>query len=756
MPENPEKASKQESRKPDGNAKHHLRRYRRERRQFKSLLLANPNYFGNLKASPFEPVLQIQGNTRYEEIGCVGFQPQFDRLEAVVFVNQPTGYGGDVCSAGTPEYVRFYLSWDGGTTWVDQGVSSFTAFNIPETDHCRLEYAVSREINPPKKKFCSVANIVLARAILSWNVEPPPNDPSFTPVWGNVHDTRIMVDPFQLKIPIDDFLLAAGVELSPELAAQVDVAQEMPLAAPKKLSLGELESLYQDTNVEPHRFALAEVHKLLSQPGATLLAPGSKAAFEDFGFDLPDILDQLEPTDGSTAYEELECVGLNPNQDQLVGALRVKLPSGYSGNPCTAGSTEYVTFWADFDGNGSFETCLGTASVTVYDVASLPEEGLEYAVFLPVNLNAYRQPCQDGPVVVRIRAILSWQVAPPCGDPDYVPVWGNREETSIHIRPGIPWLEGDFEPLLENVCGYYVCDIDQTTGWAPGDKPFGKTLTIAGRIPAALALGVPDTLQYKVYVRPLDDLGNPIGAGTWQPLSSSFSISVTEDTGAGPVGYNLTQDVDANGRYTYRGYGSAPGAWRYVNGDLLAKWHTTSAETGLWEIRVEAFDTSTSPDTLSAADVIDCLADGTTRQDLKVRLDQTKPVPALAITGFSRNGGPVQAAVDCDTFQVGDVIHGTYSATDAPDDHFRRLRLTVEPADAANGATVSPPSRVYGAPDFVPGSGEAGTWTLDTAPMDPCGYTVRLVAWDRTIVSCDADGWWDDDFVGFCLEAAPA
>ena len=30
------------------------------------------------------------------------------------------------------------------------------------------------------------------------DVQPPPNDPNFTPVWGNVHDTHIQIDPFKL------------------------------------------------------------------------------------------------------------------------------------------------------------------------------------------------------------------------------------------------------------------------------------------------------------------------------------------------------------------------------------------------------------------------------------------------------------------------------------------------------------------------------------------------------------------------------
>jgi hypothetical protein len=97
-----------------------------ERGAFKFLLLSNPNYFGNLIESPFKVVLPISGNTHYEELGCVGFHPQQERLEAVIYIYQPSGYGTDICGPGTTEYVRFYLSFDNGATWQDQGMSSFT------------------------------------------------------------------------------------------------------------------------------------------------------------------------------------------------------------------------------------------------------------------------------------------------------------------------------------------------------------------------------------------------------------------------------------------------------------------------------------------------------------------------------------------------------------------------------------------------------------------------------------------------------
>jgi len=47
----------------------------------------------------------------------------------------------------------------------------------------------------------------------------------------------------------------------------------------------------------------------------------------------------------------------------------------------------------------------GTPSVSVYDIAAIPKEGLSYAVYWPVDLNSHRKPCADGPVTARVRAI---------------------------------------------------------------------------------------------------------------------------------------------------------------------------------------------------------------------------------------------------------------------------------------------------------------------------------------------------------------
>jgi hypothetical protein len=132
----------------------------KERAAFKALLLTNSSDFGNLLESHFKPGLSISGNTHHEELACVGYHPQQERLEAAGYVNQPSGYGTDICGPGTPEYVRFDLSFDNGATWQDQGLTSFQAYNIPQGTEGgkRLEYAVSLAVDP-KRKFCSLNSL---------------------------------------------------------------------------------------------------------------------------------------------------------------------------------------------------------------------------------------------------------------------------------------------------------------------------------------------------------------------------------------------------------------------------------------------------------------------------------------------------------------------------------------------------------------------------------------------------------------------
>ena len=90
----------------------------------------------------------------------------------------------------------------------------------------------------------------------------------------------------------------------------------------------------------------------------------------------------------------------------------------------------------------------------------------------------------------------------------------------------------------------------------------------------------------------------------------------------------------------------------------------------------------------------------------------------------------------------------------SPNQHFNSLSLSVSPAGPANGVGPTPSIRSYPIP--VPTTGEAGTWTLNTAGMDPCGYVLRLVASDRTNVNSAGYAFQLAYDIGFCLETPPA
>lgn len=222
---------------------------------------------------------------------------------------------------------------------------------------------------------------------------------------------------------------------------------------------------------------------------AALMKPGAGNFLDQFELEIPDLNDLFTIGDGDTSSKELECI-YDPEDDSLVGGIRIKRPSGFSGGLCTDGSREHVTFWGDFNNDGIFGACLGTASVSVYDTSDLPRSGLEFAVHLPAELLRLRLPCQEAPRLIGIRAILSWAVPMPCATPDATPTWGNRLDTLIHVKPDE--LITGLEPLLSSVGRISVSDIDGnglaqnaiavTTGAFFNEAPFGGRVNLAGKI----------------------------------------------------------------------------------------------------------------------------------------------------------------------------------------------------------------------------------------------------------------------------------
>ncbi|MGA2151130.1 MAG: hypothetical protein ABSG48_03075 [Geobacteraceae bacterium] len=723
-----------------------------ERNRFLLLLLSNPNYFGNLHDSTLKPVKKIIANSSYEELKCIGFNPQLNRLEGVVWIKHTTGYDGGICTNGSLEYVSFFLSYDNGATWLPQGTSSFPVYDVPGPHP--LEYAVSVVIQPDRR-FCFVNNLPLVKAILSWNV--PPSGPSTVPVWGNVVETRIQIEGFRLIVDFPDLLKAADVKLPPAIADMVSETATVKLQAPKALTAAELKKEYAKSKVPAHRFLQKSIQKAVLNPAKL---SSMTAYFTGMGIDLSAVIGALQNTNGNTDYEQLGCIGLDEgtgSSDALVGTLLIKLPTGYLGNACSAGSKEYVAFWIDW---GSGWQWVGTPSVSVYDIAAIPKEGLSYAVYQPVDLNSHRKPCGEGPVTAKVRAILSWDTPPPPSEPNYVPVWGNRLETLILVNPGVSTQIGDFTPYLTSICAVPICSIDQTSGWAypgAGDAPFGATVSIFGQIPGAplFTSTLSNLPKYQITVQEIDTSTSTL-LGSPQIVTDPFGLTYTQQIGGGPVTSGGISQNAPGGYFTYQETNPGPTGWRIISlQGLLGVWNSGS-KTGTWLISVTAWDSTLA--TMYPAGSIICTLDGTTRQGVVIDLDQAAPDALLQITGYMPGGvGPCIPATDCQTFTIGDVICGKYSVTD---EHLGGFSLNAEPTPSpASGFTidgVSGNGLSYPNPALPLGGTKSGVWTYNTAGLPACGYTIQLFTNDRTIVDCYTDWQNNSNFVGFCLVATSA
>jgi hypothetical protein len=459
--------------------------------------------------------------------------------------------------------------------------------------------------------------------------------------------------------------------------------------------------------------------------------------------DTGELVDDLFETTEDTSYEELDCVGFR--EGLLTAFLTIKRPSGYSGGLCTAGSPEYVAFWEKPVSGGTW-THVGTGSVTVYDIPGLPNDGLQYAVHLPSDLSHRRNPCGDGPSLVRIRAVMSWNREPPSGDPNFVPTWGNRVETLVQVPSGPAPGEGLFEVgTLGNVV---PTDIDQTTGTDETGTATGPLVSSGGSVSATVApfggrvtiTGRPDgispsasgsnSLKYRISVKPHDA---PDSA--YRPLTNEFRVA----TYASP-GTFQTMTVDSDGFYTY-----VPG----VKQNVVAIWNTTG--DGVYDLKVEAKRGDGTP--VDAAAIT--YPDGTTEDELVIQLDNTAPEAELDITEVVPAGSTTpEPAEECGFFNVGDTVRGTFTADD---EHLRPgptgwapYRFQVHPNGPAGGA--SPVERTPGGSMTVKArDGGDGHWTLDTTGMQSCGYIVDIDVTDNVIVNNSYRGHRAGENEGFCL-----
>jgi len=384
--------------------------FHEERINFKSNLLKNPNYFGTFPGLG-KVVKKINYNTTYEQLDCLGLNPGTGfgaqgTLEAVVQINQSSGYDSGPCGAGSKEWVRFYVS--DGISWTDLGTAGVNVYNLAGSTH-PVSYAVSIAL-PHLKKFCTAENIVEVRAILSWEFAPPANQPNFIPVWGNVVNARVQIAPaLFFEVPIATLVGSGLLKIDPVVEPSLDLTKPLPAGIAQTPTFAELKNLYAKSEVPSHRYGFLEATKIASASlEKTVSAADAVKGLTlpqtnlSIGAELQAILGVLEEVKGDTTYEQLTCAGYNPQTRTLEAVVSIKLNAGYSGGLCSAGSQEYVSFFAYF---GGMWNALGTAQVTVHDLKAItPGNPVNYAVFRLSNLTS--ELCEKL-TAVPLRAILS-------------------------------------------------------------------------------------------------------------------------------------------------------------------------------------------------------------------------------------------------------------------------------------------------------------------------------------------------------------
>ncbi|HKA69131.1 MAG TPA: hypothetical protein VKG85_08460 [Actinomycetes bacterium] len=723
-----------------------------------TLLAANPNYFGNLEGSAFSLVEPKAADSTYEEIGCVAYSPERDRLEATIVIKRSYGYTGGPCESGSLEYVRFFVQYGSGS-WIDAGMTAARVHDLPAGTDCAGEsdhpvVHVAGLVHTPDRKSCISPVLPRVRAILSWQIQPPAGDPNYVPIWGEVQEARIQIRPRTRLYPPDIVdLLKTKLEIDPGVfdeLVEIDLSQPIPEPdpigpvalnpqplppqppepGPPPYGVERLVRLYRPDKLRrlaehvtdpqvaelvldpppAHRLAAHEALQATTGALAAKEIESTAKQLDAIKIDWLSVLSALSESSGNTTYEELECLGLDNTAGQLVATYRIKRPTGYSGPPCSAGSKQYVAFWADWDDDCRW-TYLGTVAAAAHDYVTIPAEGLSYAVVLPVDLGSVRRLC-DEPGLHRIRAVLSWNAPPSTIDPDAVPYWGNRLDTHVHVLPG-PGYNGTAR--LTIVGGVATDEIDPATGVTkpvahiaynglPLDNrgcPFAGRVTVHGPTDPALA-GTP----YRLAIR------NVTTGGPLTPVLTPFFV------------------VDSNGVGSFVTPNPA-------NGSVL--WPTWSSNTlgtlgyidtygdDVWEVVLEIG---------TAFNAVD-----TQRYQLDNTLNTASIDPANAAHLTLDSGQPAQQG--CGKFTAGMTITGRY---DARDRWFGSWSFGLLPFAIPTGAlTTSVPLATSEAPI-------GSTWALNTSGLQPCGYVLRLYVSDRAVVNSSWTGRTVAADVGFCLD----
>lgn len=690
----------------------------------RTMLEARNNFLLQFALGAIEP----QSNTHWEEIKCIGYNPQMRRLEAIVDIKHSTGYSGGLCTNASHEYVRFFVDFKDGAGFRDMGLASFKSADIsdaPPGPQHPLSYMVYLYINDEQyRRFtdCTHAVIPMMRAILSWNVVPTPNTPNYHPHYGNVRDADIQLVRRVFLFVKDIFDLAKKPELKNVLTPDLHI----PLSDPQPVNVKELYEANKKARIPDHRTFFSTIGAAIHSPmdfsqAISQFNVSELAALKIDPVKLIGIYNDLpnEKT-ANVTFEEVTCVGLNTDTDTLGAVVHVKKSSGYSGDLCHKGSMEHIAFWADWDNSGTFDQYLGTVSFTTHDIANIPAGGLYYNVALPFDVSNRLKSCET-PNIIRVRAVLSWESLPSTTNPDQLNTWGNSIDALVQLRPGrssglytIISLVGNVDRLMIDPTRHFY----SYNGFAPtknNNRPWGGSVNFCGIIDRNGFNGVIKfRLSWKKFGAPDSD---------YKPVSSSETFNLWQPS-ASIFPYTDTQMADADGFYVYDP-NPALGIYNIYDNGYLSHLETSGFTDGEYTIKFEYTDEFNNIVQGDLFTIVVCNQGMSVSPTANIVVDTTKDLDLVI------DGG------DCHSYDDTDwLINGHLRAVHP---FFAEWSLDLQPTSHTHGTVPSPISRNYSS---IGDTGDANTpWTLDTKPLDPCGYTVSLSARTRVILN-SSPGWF--------------
>jgi hypothetical protein len=137
--------------------------------------------------------LNTNRSIEFEQLNCIGLDPRTGQLTGVLRLKRGIGYSGGPSTAGSREFVAFWVDWGSGFEY--EGTTSVAVHDFGCLPPAGLEYNVSLPVDLRSRvqEYSKIANTVKVRAVLCWGSAPSTTDPNAPVVWGNCIESRIPI-----------------------------------------------------------------------------------------------------------------------------------------------------------------------------------------------------------------------------------------------------------------------------------------------------------------------------------------------------------------------------------------------------------------------------------------------------------------------------------------------------------------------------------------------------------------------------------